>query len=187
MQPDVGLSYFSAGAFDLVTCLTQGSLVSCAGMAFPRISTARGWSRNSFFTKAKAIPFLSEGAKNSTGHFPGFLGSGEHLVVLAGNVRPFKVKPISFRLGVLFKASRPIKPPSFSILTAQPNPTSKGWIVSSISFPCRGKPASRRRESLAPSPQGVTSFWVANNPRSWGRLLRPSSVHNHPRPCSRWP
>jgi hypothetical protein len=37
-------------ALDLVTCLTQGSFVFWAGTALPRISTARGFSKNSLFT-----------------------------------------------------------------------------------------------------------------------------------------
>lgn len=51
---------------------------------------------------------------------------------------------------------------TFGFLTVHINLASYGEIVSSISWPCKHNPASKRNESLAPSPQNYVTL-VANN------------------------
>ena len=88
--------------------------------------------------------------------------------------RPSATKPRRRRVGPLARSSssaaRPMNSP-LSQPTTQPSPAWSGVMPGPSSWPCSGRPASRRSVSRAPSPAGVDALRRGRPPRSAQRDL----------------
>ena len=71
--------------------------------------------------------------------------------------------------------------------TTQPSPAWSGVMPGPSSWPCSGRPASRRRVSRAPSPAGVTPGRQRRGPEAPGRLDRDGTLDAVLARCSRYP
>ena len=82
-------------------------------------------------------------------------------------------------------AARPTKSP-LAQPTTQPSSAWSGVMPGPSSWPCRGRPASRRRVSRAPSPAGVDARSPARPPRSSRPPPPARRTRPRPRRCSRY-